>query len=168
MLTFDTIRDFERKENAGKILEKLPDDLLDNLNTYLRTKERSQKTSDEILELENIRNTIKRFVDSRVRKILESAFDYSRAGLEPRNLAPWEKDLFDDMVRSMKKHRSNVAEKLKKPVAEEKEEAFLVKKPIPEFIGPDLSLYRLNKGDVVKLKKPLNDLLLKKGVVERA
>lgn len=168
MLTFDTIRDLERKEKSGKTLEKLPDSLMEEFSAYLRAKEKSQNASEEILELENVRNTIKRFTDARTRKILDAAFDNARAGLEPKNLAPWEKEFFRQITDLINKHRSALTEELKKPAREKTEEKFLVKKTIPEFVGPDMKTYSLKKGDTITLKNPLNELLLKEGVVERA
>ena len=62
MLTFEKIRELERVERENKKLQKLPDDLLDQLSEYMQRKERiREKTSADIIELENVKNTIKRF-----------------------------------------------------------------------------------------------------------
>ena len=58
----------------------------------------------------------------------------------------------------------------KNPVKREKKEFFVVKKAIPEIVGPDMQKYKFNKDEKIeinKLPKPLNDLLLKEGVIEK-
>lgn len=170
MLTFDAIRDFERKEREGKALAKLPDDFMEQLKAYLRKKEKSQKSADDILELENVRNTIKRLLDARGKKLLEAAFDNARAGAVQENIALWEKEAFEALVAALKSHRSAVSEELSKP-AEEKENRepmFRVKKALPEFVGPDMKTYALKKDDIVNIPSPLDELLLKEGVIEKA
>ncbi|MBI3190188.1 hypothetical protein HYZ41_00640 [archaeon] len=60
MLTFEKIRELERVERESKKLQNLPNDLMDQLREYMHRKERiKEKTSVDILELENVKNTVK-------------------------------------------------------------------------------------------------------------
>ena len=43
---------------------------------------------------------------------------------------------------------------------------YRVVKAIQPFVGPDLSIYELKEGDIREFSKPLNELLLKEGVIE--
>ena len=200
MLTFDKIRELERNERDTKKLEKLPDDLKEQLREYLDRKENiTEKTSAEILELENVKNTIRRFFDLRERKFANMALECVRTGLPPENLTKEEEKVFYDIVDLLKDYRERFfvelrkekiimceqagipekpTESAEKPVCEEKtideqepkQYAYKIKKHIPGFVGPDMKTYEFKEDQTIEidaLPKPLNDLLLKKGVIEK-
>lgn len=165
MLTFDKIRDLERAEREYKQLQKLPDDIIEELKDYLHRKD---KTSDP-LEIENIKNTIKRLFELRERKTMELVLYSVRTGLPPENLTKGEEELFNIMVTQLKNFRENLFAELKKE-AKEKKLIYKIRKNIPPFIGPDSKTYEFKENDIVDIKvlpKEINDLLLKEGVIEQ-
>ncbi len=168
MLTFEKIRDLERAERENKKLQKLPDNMMEEMKEYLRKKEKTTDSSD-IIELENIKSTIKRFFEAREQKIMEVVLYSLRTGLPPENLTKTEESVFNQMLVSAKKYREDFFSELQKP-AEEKKTVYRVKKALPTFVGPDMKEYTLKENDMLEessLPKPLNDLLLKEGVIER-
>jgi DNA replication initiation complex subunit (GINS family) len=167
MLTFEKIRELERMERESKKLQKLPEDVMDSLRDYLRRKERlTEKTSMDIMELENIKNTLKRFFEMREHKLLLSVLDTVRTGMPPENMTKEEEKVFYSLVSSVKQFREQFFSELQKePV--HKEQLCRVKKSLPEFIGPDMRTYKLNENDIVTLPKELEELLLKEGVIEK-
>jgi len=196
MLTFDKIRELERTERDSNKLQKLPDDLMTQLQEYLRRKEGlKEKTSSEILELENVKNTIRRFFEIRERKIAGMALDCIRTGLPPEHLTSAEEKTFYHIVDILKCHRSkffeelqkepNIAVEAKENAAEERKEkpipsmtivekpkqyAYKINKTLPAFVGPDTKTYELRENETISLEalpKSLNDLLLKEGVIEK-
>lgn len=171
MLTFEKIRDLERAERDNKQLQKLPDNILDELRDYLHKKEKMEKTSSDIMELENVKNTIKRLFELREKKILDMLLYMARTGLPPENLLKGEEKFFYFVLDEMKKFREEFFLELKKePEIKEKKVVYKVKKVLPSFIGPDLKSYNLNKNDIIDINsipKELNDLLLKQGIIER-
>jgi DNA replication initiation complex subunit (GINS family) len=194
MLTFDSIRELERQEKANKKMQKLPLGLDAEINDYIKRKEKTaDKTSADILELENVKNTIKRFFELRERKLIDMAVSTVRTGLPAENLDPEETKIFYMLVGALQENRSRFFSDINKEnenagqdaVQEEKPQkiemlkeiqqeaaalpkktVFRVKADIAEFVGPDLRTYRLIRGEVVKLPKELNELLLKEGILE--
>lgn len=167
MLTFEKIRELERSERENKKLQKLPDDVMDQLRDYLRRKERTkEKTAADLMELENVKNTIKRFFESREHKVLLSVLDTVRTGMPPEGLTKEEEKVFNEMVDVVKRFREQFFADLQKEV-ESSELLYKIKKTLPEFVGPDMKTYKLNENDIVALPKQLEELLLKEGVIER-
>lgn len=168
MLTFDKIRDIERLEKQNKKLQKLPEDIIIQLKDYLKRKEKMiEKTSADITEMENIKTAIKRFFELREGKILSSALDTVRTGLPPENMTKEEEQIFYTLVETMKKYREQFFSELNREDKTDTKMLYKVKKTIPSFIGPDMKKYQLVENEVVEIPTPLNELLLKEGVIEK-
>ena len=172
VLTFEKIRELERVERENKKLQKLPEDVLDQLRDYLHRKEKlKEKTSADIIELENMKNTLKRFFEMREQKIMTAALDTVRTGLPPENLTSDEERVFYEIVDSAKRFRERFFEELRKepPHHEEMHKAsvYKVKKSVPEFVGPDMKTYKLTENDLVTLPSEVEVILLKEGVIEK-
>ena len=166
MLTFEKIRELERNERDSKKLQKLPADVMDELRDYMGRKTKTT-TSADIMELENVKNTIRRFFELREQKILSGVLDTIRTGLPLDNMTAAEEREFYEMVDVAKRFRESFFEELRKPVAEEKQSVYRVKKSLPEFVGPDMKTYQLKENDVIVLPKELEEFLTKEGVVEK-
>ena len=166
MLTFDKIRDMERLEKQSKKLQKAPEDVVAQLREYIKRKERGEKTSSDITELENIKATIKRLFELREGKILSAVLDTVRTGLPPENMSQQEESLFYRMTDELKNYREEFFSELGK---EEKTSIpmYHVRKTLPTFVGPDMKTYALKENDVVSIPSPLDELLLKEGVIEK-
>lgn len=170
MLTFDKIREMERNDRDSKKLQKLPEDIIVQLSEYMQRKERiKEKTASDVLELENVKNTVKRFFDLREHKIVLAALDAVRTGMPAENMTREEEKIFYDLVARLQQFRQTFFSELSKEQKEAGHEAtFRVKKSLPEFVGPDMKIYKLNENDFVKLPKDVEELLLKKGIIEKA
>lgn len=165
MLTFDKIRDLERTEKQGKKLQKIPDDIISQLKDYIRRKEKGEKTSNDLLELENIKTTIKRLFELREGKILSAVLDTVRTGLPPENMTKEEEKIFYKLTYELKQYREDFFSELSR---EEKEpNIYRVKKTLPSFIGPDMKSYQLNENEIMHIPAPLDQLLIREGVIEK-
>ena len=61
MLTFEKIRELERAERDSKQLQILPKIFVEDLGDYLHMKEEiREKTSSDIMELDNVKASIRR------------------------------------------------------------------------------------------------------------
>ena len=70
MLTFDKIRDLERKEKESKQLQKLPAGLIAEMKEYIERRGKiKEKSTLDILEMKNVNDSIKRIFEIRERKI---------------------------------------------------------------------------------------------------
>lgn len=167
MLTFDKIRDMERTEKQIKKLQKIPSDTVAQLRDYIKRKEKGEKTSSDITELENIKATIKWLFELREGKILSAVLDTVRTGLPPENMTDQEEALFYRLTEELKKYREEFFSELGK---EEKTSIpmYRVRKTLPAFVGPDMKTYLLKENDVINIPSPLDELLLKEGVIEKA
>src|SRR3989338_2459413 len=177
MLTFDKIRDLERVERENKKLQKLPEDIIPQIRDYISRKETiKEKTLSDMNELERIRISIRNIFEMRQRKLLECVFETATGGNPPGTLMKEEEELFSRMVDIMMGFRENMIADINRkesaPAEEKKDdikkEVYKVLRDLPEFVGPDMKTYKLRKGEVIDISKPLNEFLLKKGVIERA
>ncbi|KHO48009.1 MAG: hypothetical protein QT00_C0001G0021 [archaeon GW2011_AR5] len=166
MLTFDKVRDMERLEKQSKKLQKMPEDVVEQLREYVKRKEKGEKTSSDITELENIKSTIKRFFELREGKIVSAALDTVRTGLPPENMTKSEETLFYRLTEEMKKYRESFFSELGRETAATP--MYRVKKTLPTFVGPDMKSYSLKENDIINIPQPLDELLLKEGVIEKA
>lgn len=165
MLTFESIRDVERNERNAKRMQKLPPTFLSELKEYIERKEQlKEKSSADIMEIENVKSTVQRIVELRERKLIDQALITARTNMPPENLLKEEEAVFWQMVEGLKAFRRDFFEQLRKP----KEVLFRVKRSMPEFVGPDMKTYLLKENDVVSIPKEIAELLLKEGVVEEA
>lgn len=167
MLTFDKIRDVERAEKENKKMQKLPENFLSDLRDYIKKKEQI-KSSSEIHELENVRSIVRRFFETREKKLMDAVLYTVRTGLPPENLTKEEEALYYSVFDAVRDFRENFFSELNR---EEKQKAavYKVKKSLPAFVGPDMKTYELKENDIIQpdsLPKTLNDLLLKEGVIE--
>ncbi len=168
MLTFDKIRDMERLERQSKKLQKMPEDLMQQLREYIKRKERiTDKTSSDITELENIKSTIKRLFELREGKIVSASIDTVRTGLPPENMSKQEEALFYRMTDELKRFREDFFSELGKEQAASLP-MYRVKKTLPDFIGPDMKTYSIKENDVINIPSPLDKFLLKEGIIEKA
>ncbi len=191
MLTFEAIRELERNEKNSKKLQKMPPDFVQKLAEYISKKQSiSEKTTSDIMELENVKSTIKRFYELREKKITESALDAARTGMTPENLNKQEEQAFWLLVSALKDQRERFFSELNKPktngeqetkeiIIEEESDSeeiiipsqpekpvlYKVLRTLPPFVGLDMGIYELKEGDIMEIPKPLNELLLKEGVI---
>lgn len=168
MLTFEKIRDFERAERESKELQKLPENIIAEINDYIRKKEAMQeKSSADIIEMENVKKIVRSFFELREKKIVELALYSVRTQLPVDNLLGVEEKMLAAIVSDIKKYREEFQEEMKKQPEQKKEAVYRIKKSMPEFVGPDMKVYKLIENEIIEsLPKPLNELLLKEGVIE--
>ncbi len=165
MLTFEMIRDLERTERDNKKLQKLPEDIFVQIGEYIKRKEKSQKDSKDIMELESIKSTINRLFELRERKLLSSVGDTVRTGVPPENMSKEEETVFYKLVELVKTHREQFFTSLSRGKIDHKP-MYKILKDIPAFVGPDMKSYEFKENQVVEVPEPLNKLLLEKGLIE--
>lgn len=182
ILTFEKIRDLQRNEKDSKNLQELPKNFFQDVNEYLnRTKDNYSRFVVEDL------------IDMRIRKIVNLAINYFKTKEIPKNLLEEERKLYDIILNYISNFRKNVLEgksfqeegiaikidektdslkdniqeiknlKIELEVKKEKNSSIIVEKDIGPFVGPDLLIYNLKKGERVTLPEDLKNLLIKYG-----
>ncbi len=179
MITFEKIREIFRAEKDSRKMQPLPENLFIEIADYIRKKESTEgKNSSDMRELENIRDTIKRFFEIRERKLIEQVFISLATEMPPENLTKEEEELFREVSSILRKHRFSMDGQMRytplQPETPQKEEqktaCYMFLKELPPVVGPDMKVYSFRQGHIIQdgdMPKPLNDLLLKKGFIRK-
>ncbi|MBI2579533.1 MAG: hypothetical protein HYW27_01390 [Candidatus Aenigmarchaeota archaeon] len=123
-------------------------------------------------ELERIRDSIRKIFETRQKKILDGVFETATGAAPPATLMKDEEEVFNRLVDIMRGFRESLIHEVNrketpKEEKEEREDVYRVVRELPEFIGPDMKAYKLRKDEVISIPRPLNEFLLKKGVIEK-
>ena len=184
VLTYEEIRDAERKEKDSQSLVLLNPDFINRFNDYLADKRRILEKDDDNLiskklksqsenEFKNARDSFNRIFTIRARKLLDQAFIDIRMGasINDNNMLDFEKSLYNAFKDLMINHFNNLSKKnIKKEDAPKKltSDNIMARfvSDVPEFAWADSVLGPFKKEDVVNLPKSLVELLLNKKVIE--
>lgn len=164
MLTFEELRDYERKEREERKLQKLPENFLTELKALYAQKKKSKDTSpSNAILFENVKRSIMRLFEARERKLIEHALFSARTGIEIENLLEEEKMLFENIKLQIEKFRKKFFDELEKAEPQEK----FVATKTGEFIGPDTKTYTLKEGEIVELPQKVVNAFLKTGIIKK-
>ncbi len=167
MLTYETIRNFAKEEKEGTKLVKLPEDFFSQVREYLEKKEEMGREKNNLWELQSARRVLEDFLEAREKKVVTLALYSVRSGMIPENLAPEEKDFFENVKDGIKQFRKK-RRKVLEGGDQEGKKLVVIKEDLPEFIGLDLQTYGpYSKGDMVTLPGESIKLLLDKNAAER-
>lgn len=180
MITFSDIYEAMRKEKYSEELQALPPKFLIESSQYFKEKREflekgDDSFSDMVLKnkkkLENALVSFRDLLRIRKKKILNLAFISSEVGISKRdfeNLLSFEKDLFEEVVRSLEGAESNLADDMGGAQKDERRH-HLVRflENVPEFldfegegVGP------FEKGEIANLEKEIVEILEKDKRVE--
>jgi len=180
MITFSDIYEAMRKEKYSEELQSLPPKFLVETSEYFKEKKEflekeGDSFSDMVLKnkkkLENAHSSFKDLLRMRKKKILNLAFISSEVGISKKdfeNLLSFEKDLFEEVVRSLERAESNlVADMGGAQKDERKHHLVRFLEDVPEFLnfeGEPVGSFE--KGEIANLEKELVDILEKDKRVE--
>ncbi|MEM4625153.1 MAG: hypothetical protein QXJ28_00065 [Candidatus Pacearchaeota archaeon] len=163
ILTFEKIRELQWNEKNSKNLQELPKNFFQDLREYLA------RTKDSYS-----RFVIEDLIDMRIRKMLNFAINYFKTKEIPKNMTEEERALFDSILNYVSEFRKKCMEsdlhfEEKNIINEGLEKEFkkinvvIVEKDIGPFVGTDLNIYNLKRGEKVILPEDLKNLLIKYG-----
>jgi len=119
MLTFSDIYEAMRKEKYSENLQILPRVFLSDASDYFKEKKDFLNKEDDLFsdvaikskkKLDNAQQSFRDLLRIRKKKILNLAFVASQVGISKRdfeNLLGFEKDLFEELVRSLERAEKN-------------------------------------------------------------
>ncbi|MCR4285096.1 MAG: hypothetical protein NUV97_03585 [archaeon] len=180
MVTFSDIYEAMRKEKYSEQLQALPRKfLLDSAQYFAEKKEFLSKEEDLFSDmaiknkkkLENALSSFRDLLRTRKKKILSLAFVAAEVGISKKdfeNLLGFEKDLFEEVVRSLENAEKNLGTDMDSSQKEEKRHKLVrFLEHVPEFlnfegegIGP------FEKGEMANLESGLIEILEKDKRVE--
>ena len=113
VITFEKIRELQRGERDTPKPQRLPKDIMKEIREYLELKESiTDKSSTDLIELQNVKNIIKDWLDMREHKVLSMALSSIRSGMPPENLTESEELLFFSVINSLKGFKVRIADEL--------------------------------------------------------
>ncbi|GIU68552.1 MAG: hypothetical protein KatS3mg001_402 [Candidatus Pacearchaeota archaeon] len=180
MLTYNDIYEAERKERYSEQLQPLPKNFLQEFSQYIKEKkEIVSKENDSFSEiitktkkqLENAITLFKQLMRSRRKKILDLALIGLETGISKQdfeNMLPFEKDLFDELIKSLEKSDKSLNDYLNNKNQKESNNKLIVfKEDVTELfdfegnkIGP------FEKGQIANISKEIAKILVEDGKAE--
>jgi len=180
MITFSDIYEAMRKEKYSEQLQSFPSKFLVEVSQYFKEKkEFLNKEEDSFSDmslrnkkkLENALSSFRDLIRIRKKKILNLAFVSSEVGINKKdfeNLLSFEKDLFEEIVKSLERSEGNMnADMGDAGKDERKHELVRFLEDVPEFLNFDgNTVGPFSKSEIANLEKELIDILEKDKRVE--
>ncbi len=176
MITYKDIYDVARNERHSKELQKLPEKFMEDVSEYISEKRQVALKSDSDFsdvitktkkQLENAITLFKEFIIRRRKKILDLVLVASETGISKKdfdNMLPFEKDLFDDLMKSITVSESRVNEIISAKSKKARLETVIFKENVGEFM--DLNGDKIggfSKGQKASVPKEIAKILVEDG-----
>ena len=164
-------------EKSRESLQKIDDNLFNQIKKRIRELEDMKKTSDDEHylkideEIRTLRKLQKRLFELRTIKIIMQAWAdvcETESGIEGiENITSAERELYNKLVNLLEEYKKEILIEFSESIEIRGDKILVrVKQDIPEFEGIDGKTYKLRKGDVVIIPKLNADALIKSGVCE--
>jgi len=179
MITYNEIYEASRKERYSDALQELPQDFILEVKTYLNEKKQVALKEDESFseiiaktkkQIENAYTLFKEIMLRRRKKILNLVLIAAETGISKQdfeNMLSVEKDLFEQIMKSVEKADAKVSEILNSKMEESNEKPVLFKEDVKEFMGLDGNkIGPFKKDDRVRLASEIVAILEEDNKVE--
>ncbi|MEM4719484.1 MAG: hypothetical protein QXG18_01300 [Candidatus Pacearchaeota archaeon] len=179
MISYVELYEILRKERYNEDLQQLPKDFIKEVFEYLKEKkELSEKKEDLFSEainkekkrFENSKAVFREILMRRKKKILNLAFVASETGISKRdfeNMLPHEKELFENVVKSLEKTEKSINEEMVGDVLQDNFMLVRFLEDVPAFLnmeGEELGPF--HKGEIANLEKEIAEILKKDKKIE--
>ncbi len=178
MITYNEIYETLRKEKYSEQLQPLPKNFIPEIGEYIKDKGKvseqehnlfSQATAKSNKQLENAISLFHELMTRRKKKILTLAFIAIETGISKRdyeNLADFEKEMFDKIVKSLEESTKKIEDYLH-GIKENSNLLIMFLEDVDEFldfegnkIGP------FTKGEISNLSKETAEILIESNKAE--
>jgi DNA replication initiation complex subunit (GINS family) len=182
MITYDDLYEAFRKEKYSDQLQVLPKKFLEDVAAYLKEKKEFVSKEDDLFSdmsmknkkmLENAIASFRGLIRLRKKKILALAFVASEVGISKKdfeNLMAFERELFEESVKSLEKAEKNLGDLMSGVSSEgdsKKHQLVRFLEDVPEFLNMEgESAGPFEKGEVANLEKEIVNILEKDKRVE--
>jgi DNA replication initiation complex subunit (GINS family) len=179
MVTYNDLYDALMKERYSEELQVLPKNFISEAVKYFGEKKKfSEKEGDLFSDLsmkskkklENAVSIFKEILLRRRKKILNLAFVASETGISKKdfeNLLGFEKELFEELVKSLEKAEKNLNSSMSGEKEEQKYVLVRFLENVEEFLGVDgEAVGPFEKGEVANVDKEIADILINDSRVE--
>jgi len=169
-----------RKEKYSEQLQLLPKKILSEVAAYFKEKKDFLDKEEDLFsdmalrnkkKLENSLSSFRDLIRIRKKKILNLAFIASEVGISKKdfeNLLGFEKDLFEEVVKSLERSEKSLSEDMSGTTTNEmKNRLVRFLEDVPEFLGFDGNdIGPFEKGEVANLESEIIEILEKDKRVE--
>ena len=184
MITYNEIYEAARKERYSEQLQSLPKSFIGNVAEYLREKKEMSSKEDDVFsdmiaktkkQLENAVTLFNELKRIRRRKILNLVLIASETGISKRdfdNMLDFEKELFENLMKSIDASDKKFNETLNKGSNGESKpaenEMVVFKADSSEFLGPEGEMMGpFKKGQIANLPIQIAKILMEDGKVQK-
>ncbi len=177
MITYNDIYEAARKERYAEQLQKLPKKFIDDVASYLKEKKEMAFKEEDVFsdmvtktkkQLENAVTLFKELMLRRRKKILNLLLIAAETGISKQdfdNMLLFEKELFDELMKSISISDKKLAESLNGEKSKKKTyEAVVFKKDVSEFMGMDgEKMGPYEKGEMANISPEIAKILADDG-----
>jgi DNA replication initiation complex subunit (GINS family) len=173
MITYNDLYEALRKEKYSDNLQILPKKFAEDVAEYFKDKKTFSEKDEDIFsdialktkkKLENAVSNFKELIRLRKKKILNLSFVASEVGISKKdfeNLLGFEKELFEEIVKSLEKAEKGLNELMLGQKNEEKYKLVRFLMDVPEFLNFDgESIGPFEKGEVANLEREIVEILV--------
>lgn len=173
MITYNDLYETSRKERYSQQLQKISNKFVKEVAEYLRDKKEiasknDNEFSDVIIktkkQFENATTLFKELIFRRRKKILDLVLIATETGISKQdfeNMLDFEKELFEELMRSIDLSDKKVNEILNEEKEDKKNELIVFKQDIEEFMGLDgEKMGPFETGQIANIPKEIAKILI--------
>ncbi len=179
MITYNDIYEASRKERYSDQLQQLPKNFVNEVSDYLKEKKDIASKDNDVFsdvivktkkQLENAITLFKELILRRKKKILSLVLIAAETGISKQdfeNMLPFEKTLFEDLMKSIDLSDKKLNDILSGNKEEQKNELIVFKEFVEEFVGLEgEKMGAYEKGQIVNIPKEIAKILIDSGKAE--
>ncbi len=180
MITYNDVYEASRKERYSDQLQPLPKNFVQEVSDYLKEKKEIASKDDDVFsdvivktkkQLENAITLFKELILKRKKKILTLVLIASETGISKQdfeNMLPFEKTLFEDLMKSIDFSDKRLGDMLNGGnVEQQKNELIVFKEFVEEFVGLEgEKMGPFEKGQIANIPKEIAKILIDSGKTE--
>jgi DNA replication initiation complex subunit (GINS family) len=179
MITYNDIYEASRKERYSDQLQQLGKNFVSDVADYLREKRDIASKDNDVFsdviiktkkQLENAITLFKELILRRKKKILSLVLVAAETGISKQdfeNMLPFEKTLFEDLMKSIDLSDKKLGDMLNGNKDEQKNELVVFKEHVDEFVGlTGEKMGAYEKGQMANIPKEITKILIDSGKAE--
>lgn len=178
MLTYNDVYEILRKEKYGDNLQQLPKDFVSHMAEYLNEKKDESMKADDLFadsvlkskkQLENSISIFKELILRRKKKLLNLVFVAAETGIMKRdyeNMMPFEREVFDKLVKAFEDGDKELAKSLNGKNQEEKDKNKMImfNEKVEQFIDMSGNIVGpFQNGQIANLDSQVSEILVSGG-----
>jgi DNA replication initiation complex subunit (GINS family) len=181
MITYNDIYEASRKERYSDQLQQLPKNFITEVSDYLKEKKDIASKDNDVFsdvivktkkQLENAITLFKELILRRKKKILTLVLIAAETGISKQdfdNMLPFEKLLFDDLMKAIDISEKKLSDLLNGERNEQKNDLIVFKDNVDEFMGLNgEKMGGFEKGQIANIPKEVAKILIESGKAELA